>query len=82
MMADAGPIWRDMAAKYDLAEPDLSRLATWWHTDADFGRKVECISDMSRSRKAGFLDYQCSADTFLDLFCRLQVERIIPRFNN
>ncbi|HEV7254368.1 MAG TPA: SDR family oxidoreductase [Mesorhizobium sp.] len=81
-MADAGPIWRDMAAKYDLVEPDLTRLATWWHTDADFGRKVECISDMSRSRKAGFLDFQCSADTFLDLFRRLEAERVIPRFDN
>src|SRR5690606_9665480 len=30
VMADAGPIWRDMAAKYGLVEPDLSRLATWW----------------------------------------------------
>ncbi len=80
MMADAGPIWRAMAEKYDLAEPDLSRLATWWHTDADFGREVECISDMGRARKAGFLDYQSSTDTFLDLFRRLERERIIPRF--
>lgn len=80
LMADAGPIWRSMAEKYGLAEPDLSRLATWWHTDADFGRKVECISDMTRSRKAGFLDYQSSTDTFLDLFRRLEDERIIPRF--
>lgn len=82
LMADAGPIWSDMVAKYGLVEPDLSRLATWWHTDADFGRKVECISDMRRSRKAGFLEYQCSADTFLDLFRRLEAERIIPSFDN
>ena len=81
MMADAGPIWRDMAAKYDLIEPDLSRLATWWHADADFGRKVECISDMSRARKAGFLEYQSSQDTYLDLFRRLQAERVIPDFD-
>jgi nucleoside-diphosphate-sugar epimerase len=78
MMADAGPVWRDMAAKYDLREPDLGRLATWWHTDADYGRTTECISDMTRSRKAGFLDYQSTTDTFLDLFRRLEAERIIP----
>lgn len=81
LMADAGPIWRAMAGKYGLVEPDLSRLATWWHSDADFGRRVECISDMSRSRKLGFLDYQSSTDTFLDLFARLEDERIIPRFD-
>lgn len=81
LMADAAPVWRGMAEKYGLAEPDISRLATWWHTDADFGRKVECISDMTRSRKAGFLDYQSSTDTFLDLFRRLEDERIIPHFD-
>jgi len=80
MMADAGPIWRKMADKYGLREPDITRLATWWHTDADLGRKIECISDMSRSRKAGFLDYQSSTDTYFDLFRRLEDERIIPRF--
>lgn len=79
LMADAGPIWRGMAEKYDLVEPDLSKLATWWHTDADFGRVVECISDMTRSRKAGFLHYQSTRDTFTDLFQRLESERIIPR---
>ena len=81
LMADADGIWRAMATKYDLVEPDISRLATWWHSDADFGRKVECISDMSRSRKLGFLDYQSSTGTFLDLFRRLQAERILPPFN-
>lgn len=80
LMADAPAIWRDIAARHDLVEPDIGRLATWWHSDADFGRKVECISDMTRSRKAGFLDYQCSADTFTDLFARLRDERIIPDY--
>lgn len=35
---------------------------------------------MTRSRKAGFLDYQSSTDTFLDLFARLRAEKIIPRY--
>ena len=30
--------WRDIAAKHGLVEPDLARLASWWHTDADLGR--------------------------------------------
>ncbi|MGP3713026.1 SDR family oxidoreductase [Brucella sp. RRSP16] len=80
LMADAGPIWRDVALRNGLVEPDINRLATWWHSDADFGRKVECISDMTRSRKAGFLEYQSSDETFIDLFRRLQVERIVPTY--
>lgn len=80
MMADAGPVWRDIAARHGLVEQDIGRLATWWHSDADFGRKLECISDMSRSRKLGFLDYQDTHDTFIDLFRRLQAERLIPAY--
>jgi len=78
LMADAGPIWADIARRHDLVEPDLGRLATWWHSDFDFGRAIESISDMTKSRKAGFLIYQSSCDTFLDLFQRLRDERIIP----
>lgn len=79
VMADAGPIWAKLARKHDLIEPDLGRLATWWHSDFDFSRAIDSISDMTKSRKAGFLDYQSTRDTFFDLFQRLQAERIIPR---
>jgi len=34
---------------------------------------------MSKSRALGFLDYQDSAQSFLDLFERLRAERVIPR---
>lgn len=78
LMADAGPIWREIATRHGLVEPDIGRLATWWHCDFDFGRVVECISDMTHSRKAGFLDYQSSQDTYVDLFRRLQAEQIVP----
>ena len=37
-MADAAPIWRRIAEREGLAEPDLARLASPWHTDADLGR--------------------------------------------
>lgn len=77
-LADAGPIWSDIAHKYRLAEPDLGRLASAWHTDADLGRPIEVVTDMSKSRKLGFLDYQATDDSFFDLFARLRDERLIP----
>ncbi|BCP56114.1 NAD dependent epimerase/dehydratase [Kaistia sp. 32K] len=80
LMADAGEIWRSMAKKYGLVEDDVSKLATWWHSDADFGRTVECISDMRRSRSRGFTAYQSSRETFTDLFDQLAEARIIPAF--
>ncbi|WFR96412.1 SDR family oxidoreductase [Rhizobium tumorigenes] len=77
-LADAGPIWADIAAKNGLAEHDIDKLASAWHTDADLGRPIEVMTDMSKSRKLGFLDYQATDDSFTDLFTRLREARIIP----
>jgi nucleoside-diphosphate-sugar epimerase len=77
-LADAAPIWAKIAAEHNLLEPNLSALISAWHTDADLGRPIEVVTDMSKSRRLGFLDYQPTDDSFLDLFTRLRKERIIP----
>lgn len=77
-LADAAPIWAEIARKYSLAEPDLHVLSSAWHTDADLGRPIEVVTDMSKSRKLGFLDYQATDDSFYDLFATLREKRLIP----
>ena len=77
-LADAGPLWADIARKHKLAESDLGVVSSAWHTDADLGRPIEVVTDMSKSRKLGFLDYQPTDDSFYDLFKRLREEKIIP----
>ncbi|MDB6152984.1 MAG: NAD-dependent dehydratase, partial [Chthoniobacteraceae bacterium] len=77
-LADAAPIWAGIARKYSLAEADLSRVASPWHTDADLGRPVEVVTDMSKSRKLGFLDYQPTDESFTELFSQLRTAKIIP----
>ncbi|WP_024519292.1 SDR family oxidoreductase [Bradyrhizobium sp. Tv2a-2] len=77
-MSDAGPIWAEIARKHHLAEPDLSRVASMWHTDADLGRPIEVVTDMSKSRRLGFLDYQATDESFFDLFTTLRGMRVIP----
>ena len=62
-----------------LASTVTSDLASWWHTDADLGRTVETFADMSKSRELGFLDFQNTTDSFLDLFDQLRAARIIPQ---
>jgi hypothetical protein len=52
-LADAGPIWAEISRKYRLAEPNLLVVASPWHTDADLGRPIEVVTDMSKSRKLG-----------------------------
>jgi nucleoside-diphosphate-sugar epimerase len=77
-MKDDAPIWIRIAQREGLAEPDLNRLASAWHSDADLGREIEVVTDMSKSRKAGFLAYQETRDSFFDLFTRLRAGKIIP----
>jgi nucleoside-diphosphate-sugar epimerase len=76
-MAEAKPIWAHIARKYNLVEPDIDRIASFWHTDGDLLRPFECITDMSKSREIGFHDYQTSDQSFFDLFERLRRERLI-----
>lgn len=77
-MAGDGELWRQIAAHEGLVEPDLSRLASPWHTDADLGRPIEVVTDMSKSRRLGFTAYQPTDDAFFDLFARLRDGRLIP----
>ena len=77
-MADDAPVWRRIAKREALAEPDLARLASPWHTDADLGRPIEVVTDMSKSRRLGFAAYQTTDAAFFDLFARLRADRLIP----
>jgi nucleoside-diphosphate-sugar epimerase len=77
-IANDADLWRNIAQKYDLQEPDLNRLASAWHTDLDLGRPIEVMTDMSKSRKLGFTVYQSTEDSFFDLFAQLRVEKLIP----
>ncbi len=77
-LADAAPIWSEIARRHDLRVSDLSRIISAWHTDADLGRPIEVVTDMSKSRKLGFREYQATDDSFFDLFAMLRDERIIP----
>jgi nucleoside-diphosphate-sugar epimerase len=77
-MAQDAPLWREIARRHGLAEPDLDRLASSWHTDLDLGRPLEVMTDMANSRRLGFAAYQATDASFFDLFERLRAERLIP----
>jgi nucleoside-diphosphate-sugar epimerase len=77
-MAGLDDAWAAVVAQHDLAEPDLSRLASWWHTDGDLGREMEVVTDMTRSRLAGFTGYRSTEQSFVDVFARYRAARLIP----
>ena len=70
--------WPAIAERLGLVEPDITRLASWWHTDADLGRPMEVVTDMSKSREAGFIGYRRTERAFTDLFDRYRADRLVP----
>jgi nucleoside-diphosphate-sugar epimerase len=77
-MAGREDEWAAIASRYDLIEPDVTRLVSWWHTDSDLGREVETFADMTKSRVLGFHGFRDTRRTFLGLFERLRAARVIP----
>ncbi len=77
-MQDDAPLWAGIAARHGLVEADIGRLASAWHTDADLGRPIEVVTDMSKSRRLGFTGYVATDQAFFDLFEELKADRLIP----
>lgn len=57
-------VWTQMVAEHGLKESDIDRLVSPWHTDADLGRPIEVVTDMSKSRAMGFTAYHASGQAF------------------
>jgi nucleoside-diphosphate-sugar epimerase len=77
-LANGLSVWKQIAEKYALEQSDLTLLTSAWHTDADLGRPIEVVTDMSKSRKLGFTEYQPTDESFFNLFERLRTGRLIP----
>jgi len=77
-IANDGPLWKEIATRYQLEEKELSRLASAWHTDLDLGRPIEVMTDMSKSRKLGFTVFQKTNESFYELFDQLRAKKLIP----
>jgi nucleoside-diphosphate-sugar epimerase len=77
-MADDQAAWSQLTAQHALKEADIKRLVSPWHTDADLGRPIEVVTDMSKSRALGFTAYQASDQAFFDVFDQLRATRLIP----
>jgi hypothetical protein len=79
-MRESGPVWVRSVVEHGLQPNPLERLASWWHTDVDLGREIECFKSMSKSRSRGFDTWQDTQVSFAELFDRLRRERVIPSF--
>ena len=77
-MDGAAHDWQAVSDRHGLAVDDVDQLASWWHTDADLGRDFECLTDMRRSRLAGFKESRTTVDCFARVFDDLRRRRLVP----
>jgi hypothetical protein len=79
-MSPLEPLWLEIASDGNLRNSEISNLASWWHTDGDLNRPIECFSDMNNSRTRGFLECRSTLDAFNEVFNQYQSNRVIPKF--
>ena len=77
-MADKGPLWRTLAERHGLAEPDLGRLVGWGFGDFIFHTETDVISDVNKVHEYGFTERLNSTTSLLNAIDSLKRQRILP----
>ncbi|WP_264433977.1 SDR family oxidoreductase [Flavobacterium agricola] len=71
-------LWTEMAQKFNLVGADLNKVSSAWHTDLDLGRPIEVITDITNSRSLGFKEFYNTKKSFISLFEKLKLDKVIP----
>jgi hypothetical protein len=77
-MSEKGPLWEEIAAKYNLNRIRYADLVAWSFADYVFGADWDIMSDVTKSRLDGFHDVVDSEAMFVRLLRRFREERIVP----
>jgi nucleoside-diphosphate-sugar epimerase len=77
-MADKGEVWDNIVKKYGLKPYKLHQLAAFGFGDFIFGCDYDVISDVTKSRQAGFQRAENSHDMFIRLLQEFRDNKIIP----
>lgn len=77
-MADKADLWREIAERHDLVEPDLDALVGWGFGDFIFNTETDVVSDTNKIHKSGFTERVDSTDSILRALDRLKARRVIP----
>ena len=77
-MADKGPVWKAIAERHVLVEPQLSRLVGWSFGDFIFHTETDVISDVNKICRFGFTERMDSSVSLLAALDSLKQRRILP----
>lgn len=77
-MGSKAGLWEEMGRKYGLRHVPLAQLAGWRFADYAFANDWDVMSDTTKCRKYGFLEFIDSEEMFLSYFGTLRDMRVIP----
>lgn len=79
-MADKQPLWEQIAARHNLVEPRLDRIAPWAFADFVFHQTYDVLSITTKIRMAGFHDTVATQEQLVAHLRAYQEARILPTY--
>lgn len=79
-MPELAPLWKEIAAKYGLAQPELGSLVNWGFLEFMFAIEYDIVLTLGKIRRAGFVRHPDTLEGFSRRFDEYRRARIIPTF--
>jgi nucleoside-diphosphate-sugar epimerase len=77
-MADKGPVWKGIAERHRLVQPDLSKLVGWPFGDFIFHTESDVISNVNKIYEFGFTERMDSAKSLIAAIDSLKRQKVLP----
>jgi nucleoside-diphosphate-sugar epimerase len=77
-MPDKAPLWREIAQRHNLVQPDLGKLVGWGFGDFIFHTESDIISDLNKIYRYGFTERVDSKASLFDALDSLKSKRVLP----
>jgi nucleoside-diphosphate-sugar epimerase len=77
-MSDKEPVWNRLLKKHNLLDYRFKDAASWPFGEAVFNLEYDVMSDTTKSRKYGFLEWVDTEEMLFRLFTGFQKTRFIP----
>ncbi|HEX9466409.1 MAG TPA: SDR family oxidoreductase [Alphaproteobacteria bacterium] len=77
-MADKGPVWKEIARKHGLLQPDLAKLVGWPFGDFIFHTETDVISDVNKIHEFGFGERMNSTKSLIAAIDGLKRQKVLP----
>jgi nucleoside-diphosphate-sugar epimerase len=77
-MADKGPLWDQMVARYGLRATSYPDLVSWGYGDFVFASDFDIISHTGKCRRYGFYEFEDTEAMFFRLWDQYRAAGVLP----